>query len=152
MSPIRRSKADIGKLLVQKGLINEEQLKEAVDFKLGHQKDKALGQILLELGYLKREDLHYALAIQSGYPYININSCKFRPEVRSVIPPSFVKSRKIVPIDKIEGILTVAMVDPLDKQTIFELERMTALEIKIFLTTLSEYQGIISLYYRDTEE
>ena len=151
MCPIRRSKTEIGKLLVQKGIINEDQLKEAVTVKFEKEKDKALGQILLELGHLKREDLHYALAIQSGYPYINVGSCVVSQDVQSLIPASFIKKHKLLPIDRVEDILTVAMVDPLDRQSILDLEDMTGLKVKVFLTTLSEYMGIVSLFYRDME-
>lgn len=147
MSPIRRLKAKVGELLLQRGLITSEQLQQALSLQRHREKDKPLGQILIELGYIDRDELYTALAIQSGYPYINIEHCIIRPEVLLLIPETVVKKYQVFPIDKIQNVITVAMVNPLDETAINQIQKLTNTKVKVFLTTPIELREMISRYY-----
>jgi type IV pilus assembly protein PilB len=147
MSPYRSTKTEIGKLLIQKGLITNEQLKEALILQREREKDKLLGQILIQLGYLSKDDLYFALAIQSGYPYIDIKRCVVDPEVMFLIPGIMVKKYQVFAIDKIEDVVTVAMVNPLDNLAIDQIQDIAKSNIKVFLTTPSDIKEIILRYF-----
>ncbi len=152
MSPYRSTKIEIGKLLIQKGLITGEQLQEALTLQREREKGKLLGQILIQLGYLSKDDLYFALAIQSGYPYIDIKRCVVDPEVISLIPEIMVKKYQVFAIDKIQDLVTVAMVNPLDNLAIDQIQDITKSNIKVFLTTLSDIKEIISRYFDHSTE
>ena len=152
MSPYRSTKTAIGKLLIQKGLITNEQLQEALILQRDKIKDKLLGQILIQLGYLNKDDLYFALAIQSGYPYIDIRRCIVSPEVMSLIPEIMVRKYQAFPIDKIQDVVTVAMVNPLDNLAIDQIQDITKSNIKVFLTTPSDIKEIIFRYFGKSEE
>ena len=66
---IKKTKKNLGDILVQLGSITEAQLQEV----LAQQKDdpgrRKLGQLLIEKEYLKEEDMLRALAIQLDLPY-----------------------------------------------------------------------------------
>ena len=147
MSPLRRVKTKIGELLLQKGLITPEQLQEALSVQHTRDKDKQLGQILIELGYVGREEFYGILAVQSGYPYIIINHYTIEPNILSLIPQTIVKKYQVLPLDKIQDILTVAMVNPLDKIVIDQIEKLTKSNVKVFLTTRLELEEVFSRYY-----
>jgi len=147
MSPLRRTKTKIGELLLQKELITSEQLQEALSLQRGRDKHKLLGQILLDLGYVSKEELYLILAIQYGYPYINVSHCIIEPKVLSLIPRELVEKYQVLPIDKIEDILTLAMVNPLDKSAIEDIEKLTKSNVKVFLTMPLELKEMISKYY-----
>ncbi len=148
MSPLRRTKVKIGQLLLEKGLITEEQLQHALSLQRKEGQDKKLGQIFLELGYVDKDELFLSLAIQCGYPYIDINHCLIEPEVLSLLPRAMAEKYQVLPIDKIQDILTVAMVNPLDKLAIAEIQKFTQCNVKVFLTTPLELKEIISKYYK----
>lgn len=152
MSPYRSTKTEIGRLLIQKGLITNEQLAEALGLQREKEKNKLLGQILIQLGYLNKEDLYFALAIQSGYPYIDIRRCIVSPEIMSLIPEIMVKKYQVFPIDKIQDVLTVAIVNPLDNLAIDQIQDITKSNIKVFLTTPADIKEIIARYYSRSEE
>jgi len=152
MSPYRSTKTEIGKLLIKKGLITEEQLQEALILQRDKIKDKLLGQILIQLGYLNKDDLYFALAIQSGYPYIDIRRCIVSPEVMSLIPEIMVRKYQAFPIDRIQDVVTVAMANPLDNLVIDQIQDITKSNIKVFLTTPSDIKEIISRYFGKSEE
>lgn len=147
MSPIRRVKAKIGELLLQKGMITLEQLQYALSLQRTSHKTKPLGQILVELGYVNKEEFYAILAVQSGYPYINIEQCRIKPEVLSLIPEVMSRKHQIFPIDQIHDILTIAMANPLDKVVVEEVKKLTKFEVRIFLTTPLELGEIFAKYY-----
>jgi type IV pilus assembly protein PilB len=147
MSPIRRVKTKIGDLLLQKGLITSGKLQEALSLQHGKDKDKPIGQILVELGYVNKDELYTILAIQIGYPYINIGHCTIRPEVLCLVPKAMVEKYQVFPIDKMQGTLTVAMVNPLDKVAIDQIQKFTNAAVRVFLTTPPELKEMLSRYY-----
>lgn len=152
MSPIRRVKTKIGELLLQKGLITQGQLQEALSLQHGKEKGKPLGQILVEAGYIGKEQLCILLAVQSGYPYIDINQCIISPEILSLVPLGLIKKHQALPIDKIQDILNVAMVNPLDIVAIDQIQKLTNSTVKVFLTTPLELEEMIARYYSKKQE
>jgi type IV pilus assembly protein PilB len=147
MSPVRRTKKKIGELLLLKGLITRGQLQQALLLKSTQRQDKLLGQILVELGYISEEPLCGILALQCGYPYIDIDQCNVDPAVLALLPANMVKKYRIFPIDKIQDILTVAMVNPLDKLAIEQIKKLTKSDVRIFLTTPLELEKAFLKYY-----
>lgn len=152
MSPVRRTKTRIGEFLLQKGLLTSEQLQEALVLQHKQGQDKKLGQILIELGYVNKEELCLSLAIQCGYPYINIDHCVIDPDILSLIPENIVKQKQVLPIDKIGDVVTVAMADPLDRAAIDEIQKITNCSVKVFLTTPLEHKEIMLKFYGNKQE
>ena len=146
MSPLRK-KEKIGELLLRTGLISSEQLQQALSFQLNQGKNKALGQILLELGYINNDNIILVLAIQSGYPYIQIKHCKIEPDTLALIPETIARKYQVFPIDRIQDFLTIAMVDPFDKIAIDQIKDLTKSNVMVFLTTPQELDEMISMYY-----
>ena len=147
MSPLRRVKAKIGDLLLQKGLITAKQIEEALSLQRSTHKGKTLGQILLELGFVKKDDLYSILAIQSGYPYISITHCAIEPRILALFPEALARKCQAFPIDKIHTIFTVAMVNPLDRVAIEQIEESVQSSVRVFLTTSSDWQEAFGRYY-----
>lgn len=150
MSPYRTTKTEIGRLLVQKRLITPDQLQEALTLQRQKQPGKLLGQILMELGYLSREDLYFMLAIQSGYPYIDIRRCIIEPDVFSLIPEIMIRKYQVFPIDRIQDVVTIAMVNPLDNMALDQVQEIIKSSIKIFLTTPADLNELFLRYSVNT--
>lgn len=147
MPPLRRIKTKIGELLLQAGLISFEQLQQALNLQHIREKDKRLGQILVESGYVAMHDLYAILSVQCGYPYININYCVIEPQILSLIPEAVAMEYKVLPIHKIKDILNVAMVNPLDVSAIDQLQKITNSNIKVFLTSRSDLDRMFAQCY-----
>jgi type IV pilus assembly protein PilB len=133
--------------LLQKRLITSEQLQEALILQRQNQQGKLLGQILVELGYLNREDLYFILAVQSGYPYIDIRRCVIDPEVLALIPEIAIKKYQAFPIDKIQDVITIAMVNPLDNSSFDQIQEIVKSNLKVFLTKISDFEEVLSRYF-----
>ena len=59
---------------------------------------------------------------------------------------------RIFPIDKIQDIFTIAMVDPLDKLAIDQIKKPTKSDVRIFLTTPLELDNMVLKYYGPKRE
>jgi hypothetical protein len=68
---MKRSKKQIGQILLEQKIINQDQLEYAIFVQF--LKYKQLGQILIDLGYINQTHLEEALAIQNNKQLIADN-------------------------------------------------------------------------------
>lgn len=141
----RSSDRRVGQLLIEEGLINEDQLACA----LAVQADRGgrLFGILIALKLITKENLHSFLSKQSGVPSIDVKSYEIPRELISIVPREFAREHIVLPIDKLGKLLTVGMACPLDTTTIAELERITGLRVKAMLCKFDDIHATIQRYY-----
>jgi len=144
----RRKLAPLGKILLNLDKITLEQLSQALIVQREKYPDKMLGEILIDLGYITVDELHNALALQFQYPHIKITHYKLEKEVLDLIPKEIAQQYKLVPLDRFNKILTVAMFNPLDREAIKKIASITGLDIRVFVAYREELDDTISLVYK----
>ena len=139
------SKKPIGELLVEAGLIRPEHIEEAL------QKQRREGgkmvEILIGLGRLQTNEFVRFLARQGGVPSIDLAHYEIPVQIIGLVQRDFVIKNEAIPIDKLGRLLTVAMVCPLDSDTIQELETMTQSKVKPLLCSPEAIRMAIQRYY-----
>ncbi len=141
--------SNLGELLIQEKLLDNNQLKNAVDF---HRKnDVGIGTAIVSLGYLSEEEMAQALSRQLGYPYINLDQFEVYPDVINLIPVEIAKKYLIMPIHRIRSFLTLAMVDPTDLDIIEDVRFRTGLSIQPVIASESGIMNAISKYYGSSD-
>jgi len=148
--PIRKIiNKQLGELLIERGVISKLQLDKALNV----QKEKGglIGEVLVELGFAKEEDITQALTAQYGFPYLPLANYDINPEVINIIPGRVARQYLIIPVDKVGSNLTLAMSNPLNVHAIEDVELMSGCVIQIFVSTLSDVKGAIEKYYKDKE-
>lgn len=136
----------LGELLLENGLLTEEQCQNALDVQ--KKTGKRLGQAVIDLGYVKEEDLLQILSKQMSIPHIWLRKGMVDPKVVNVIPGDKARLYKIMPMFRIKDILIVATSDP---QAIFvfdEIEKTTGLVVKPVLTRSSDIEKAITEHYK----
>jgi len=95
-------------------LVTEGQIQEALA--LQRKKGGAIGDVLVELGYITREELLLALGAQRGMEVVHLDEMELSSDVTDKVPATLAKSFKVVPIkwDGAAKVLTVAMANPHD--------------------------------------
>jgi len=139
----------LGELLLDRGIVNQSQL----DRGLSVQKEKGglIGETLVELGFVKEDDIAQALTAQYGFPYLPLGSYDIDTEVINIIPARVARQYLLVPIDKIGNNLTLAMSNPLNIQAIEDVELLSGCSVQTFVSTSSDVKRAIEKYYKDKE-
>ncbi|MDD3087788.1 MAG: hypothetical protein PHP89_04405 [Candidatus Omnitrophica bacterium] len=139
----------LGELLVERGIINDQQLEKA----LSVQKDRGglIGELLVELGFVKEEDIAQSLTAQYGFPYLPLGNYDINPEIINVVPGRVARQYLLMPVDKIGNNLTLAMSNPLNVQAIEDVEFLSGCSVQTFVSTSSDIKKAIAKYYKDKE-
>jgi type IV pilus assembly protein PilB len=139
----------LGELLVERGVIDRNQLDKALLF----QKERGglIGEILVELGFAKEEDIAQSLTAQYGFPYLPLSSYEINLDVIEIIPKRVARQYALVPIDKIGNNLTLAMSNPLNVQAIEDVELLSGCNVQTFVATSSDIKKAIEKYYKDKQ-
>src|SRR3989338_2920095 len=145
MKSYKKVDKPLGQILAERGVITANQLKEA----LAVQKNQGglIGEVIVNLGFAKEEDIAYCLSLQFGYPYLPLENYHVSQEVVSLVPKNVCGHYCLLPIDKIGTTLTVAMANPLNIQAIEDLEDLTHCDIQIFVSTPSDIRSGIERFY-----
>lgn len=134
---------------MEQGVITQQQLDKA----LACQREKGglFGEILVELGFAKEEDIAQALTAQYGFPYLPLGNYEINTEVLTLIPARVARQYVLIPIDRIGDNLTVAMSNPLNIQAIEDVELISGCSVQTFVATSSDVRKAIEKYYKDKE-
>ncbi|MFA5005486.1 MAG: hypothetical protein WC561_05140 [Candidatus Omnitrophota bacterium] len=147
MSIRRIINKQLGELLLDRGIISQMQLNQALDIQ--HAKGGLIGEILVELGFAKEEDIAQSLTAQYGFPYLPLSNYDVNPEITNIIPSRVARQYLLVPIDKIGNNLTLAMSNPLNIQAIEDVELLSGCSVQTFVSTSSDIKRAIEKYYKD---
>jgi type IV pilus assembly protein PilB len=140
-------KEALAKTLIEKGFLTEERLKEAL--KVQEQKGGDLKEILAELGFVSRENIISIVSQELGIPPINLSRFKIDPGVLKLIPKKLAQQYHVIPISKIEDVLTVAMEDPLNIFALDHITVSTGLKLVPVLASLKDIENAIYEYYEE---
>jgi len=138
------SKKLLGNLLIESGLIDQEQLKKALEIQ--QRTGERLGRVLVNLGYVTEKDITDMLESQLGICQVTINA-EIDPDLLISIPEHIIKRHKVIPLKKEGKRLTVAMADPLNVVAIDDLRLVTGNEIEPVVATEKEIENVIQKYY-----
>jgi type IV pilus assembly protein PilB len=95
-------------------LVSEGQIQEALAIQ--RKKGGAIGEVLVDLGYITAQELLLALGAQRGMEVVQLDEMELPSDVTDKVPATLAKSFKVVPIkwDGVTKHLTVAMANPTD--------------------------------------
>ncbi|GAB4269094.1 MAG: type IV-A pilus assembly ATPase PilB [Candidatus Rifleibacteriota bacterium] len=126
-------KMRLGDALIHEGLINEEQLQQALA--LQKKSGKRLGAVLVEMHLVTEQDIVQILSKQLRIPFIDLSNYLIDPVIAKLVPEHIAKRHMLIPINKVGNKLTVAMVDPLNIIAIDDIQLMTGLMVKPVVAT-----------------
>lgn len=132
------------KILLTAGTFKKEELK-AFEKEAKEKKSKLEEAILKKM---PEETLYRVAAEYFKMPFVDLKGVQVRKDFLELIPEPIATTHEVVPFDKSDKSMKIAMLDPEDIQTIEFLRRKTGLEIEIHVTTASALQEIIKQYRR----
>ncbi|SHG66410.1 type II secretion system protein E (GspE) [Thermosyntropha lipolytica DSM 11003] len=134
----------MGEMLVDMGLITQEQLAEALE----EQKvtGERLGKILIDKGFITENQLLETLEFMLGIPHVQLSRMQIDPEAVKLVPPNIIRKYKILPIKKTAGSIMLAMADPLNQQAVDDARMASGFDIIPVLASERELEGTIRQY------
>lgn len=146
----RPEKIRLGDLLIQQGLLTEEQLKFALDEQ--KRSGRKLGRIVVESSFVTEEAISQALARQLQAPFVDLKHFNPKPELINLLPEAQARRYRAVVLEEVNGRLRVGFVDPTDLQAYDDILRLLRRDIEIAVVAESQVLALIDRVYRRTEE
>ena len=135
----------LGEILLSAGLIDEIQLNSA----MGHQRNWGgkLGSTLVELGFIKEDDIAHVLEDQLKLHCLNENELVPEPAALKLMSVQDAKKYEVFPL-KVKGKeVTLAMCNPFDLAMLDELGFKLDMRVKGVLAVESAIKKAITHYY-----
>src|SRR6266849_6545869 len=135
----------IGELLLKEKRITPAQLQEA----LNYQKTSGgkLGFNLVNLGFVKDEEITALLSKQYGVPSINLAQFEIDPAIVKLIPSETAQKYQIVPLSRAGATLTIAMTDPTNVFAMDDIKFMTGYNVEPVVASETAVIEAIQRYY-----
>ena len=140
----------LSQLLLKHEVIDETKLAKALE----RQKETgaSLGRVLLELGYVKENQLAELIARELGLEYVDLLEYKINIQATTSIDESMARRYTCVPIDFEDDKLVVAMADPTNIYALDDIRLSTGYEVKPVVSAREDILSAIQRYYHlDTD-
>jgi type IV pilus assembly protein PilB len=140
-----RRQEQLGEILIRKGLINANALKDALD---EQQRTKEfLGSILVRKNKINEKDLLGALSEQFNIPFLSLKFKYIDWNFVGKFSSSLVLDYKCLPLEREDSAVTVAITNPLDVWAIKKTEEETrGLRLKLVLVSEGDMEEAIKRY------
>ncbi len=129
----------IGQLLLSNNYITMDQLNDALA-KQKMQPGKRLGDVLVNLGYVKEKDVLKLLSKKLNVPYIENPVFSVETDAINLIPEDLLMKSKVLPLYVREGVLFVATADPLDFYSIEDIRVATGMHVECVISSKKEIE------------
>jgi len=136
-----RNRLRLGELLVEHGLINTHQLKDAL--KRQAREGGQIGSILVGMGRITNDDLLSFLSRQLGIPSANLFKMDVSPDILKLMPLEKIRAMKVIPIGISETTVTLAMVNPHDMISIRDIEFSLGKKVEPVVVPASQMDAAI---------
>ena len=144
-----QKKQPLGQLLKAKGVVTEDDIAKALEMQ--QEIGSKIGEALVKLGACTQGDVTLALAEQFDFEIVDLNQVAAQAEAIEAVPRNIARQHNILPLNKTDTALTVAMTDPLDLYAMDNLRFILNTEIRCVLATPEQVADAIERYY-GTEE
>jgi len=140
----------LGDLFVREGLINEQQLREA----LAEAKTSGtrIGYALVKLGFVAEEELTRMLAKQYRVPAVDLEKVSVDEKILRLIPADVAHKHLVLPLRRVGRMLTVAMTNPTDFSAIDDLKFISKLDIEPVIVGEYTLRKHLENYYGSTDD
>jgi len=136
----------LGSILLETTGLTEEQLEQA----LAVQRERGikLGEALVQLKFLRTEEVLKALSIQLGFPYENkIDVETIAQDLIANLPINYAKQNEVLPLRKEHGTVIVAIADPTNFYALDDLRMLYGSEVRPVIASSYEIVNAINAVY-----
>jgi len=122
-----------------------DEIKELMDLK--DYNELTFEEILVKENYLKENELIEILHLIYHIPIINLEDFKINYKLLKIFSKEFLRKNIIIPLRINDNNIEIAMTDPTEIVLIDDIEKMTGLKVKLFLSTSKKILKVINQLY-----
>jgi len=146
------STARVGDILIASNLVTKEQLEDAIAQQV-KDKNKKIGQLLVERKHINADQLLSALAIKFQLDFVNLEEIVPTNEALQALPISLVTQSQILPIEDKGDHLLVATSKPAEHAELGDTIRfITNRRVKFVVAPSAQITAALEKYYTKDEE
>lgn len=150
-TPMARGRSvDFTEILLRRGIISPEQLREAEQMSARDHK-VTVSDALIKLGYASGEDVMRALAQQYGMDYVDLREVAIPDSVIELVPESVARENVVLPMAGDEDAIKIIASNPNDLETIDKLRFILNRRIELALSPRESILEAINRYYGQIE-
>ena len=142
---IMERKRQLGDLLVDQGVITPLELDEAIQRQ--RMTGDMLGRVLVSMGICTEQDIVEALGVQAGMERVDLTKFKIQDEVLSRVPADVAKFYNIIPVRDVDGVLVVAMANPLNIGMLDDLRLILGCDVRGAVSNDTDVSAAIKANY-----
>ena len=138
----------IGEILMDMGCVSQEDIDRALEMQMNGDARK-IGEIFVAEELCSVSDIPAALAEQFGMEMVDLAGLEIPENVTAMVPEQVCRDNHVMPIDMFDGVLTLAISDPLDLQSLDNIRFMINCQVEPVLSPRDAIDTAIDTYYTD---
>ncbi len=145
-----QQKVRVGDLLVEKGIITEEQLTKVLEEQ--KRSGRKFGRAVIDLGFVSEDTFLLEMSSHFSMPYIDISRFQFNAEITRRLAESLARRYRAIILMEERDQYFVGFVDPLDILAVDEVQRALKRNIVAAFVKEQDVLNAIDRIYRRTEQ
>lgn len=142
----------MGAVLVEKGLLTPGQLDQALAEQKRGEHRRLLGETIVELGFCSEDQVIEALAEAYGMPYAKLTPALIDRRVIGELPREFIEKQCVIPLFKIDDMLTVAIHEPANVFLVEEISQIAGCPVQMVACTAGDIDAMLQTVMPDEGE
>ncbi len=150
MVQAKKKAKSVTHLLIEDGLVSQEQLLQALEHK--KQTGKSLARTLIELGIVSESKLTEVLAQHLGLDFIDISQYRIDLTATALLDEKMAQRHLTIPLSFDGDTLVIAMADPTNIFALDDVKMSTGHQVRPVVATKGDIEDAIRTYYRDSSD
>jgi type II secretory ATPase GspE/PulE/Tfp pilus assembly ATPase PilB-like protein len=135
----------IGSVLYKSRIITEDDIRSALEEQ--RVSGCRFGEALVRLGIVTQEDIDWALSNQLDIPYVRLSEEIIDRSAIGLVPADLARKYSLIPIIRTGDELHIALVDPLNRAAVEEVEQLTGCRVTVSIPIIRELREMLDLFY-----
>ena len=145
-TPVVKEYVRIGDALLDKGIITDENLADALARQQQSDQKVLIGEILVEMGACTEDQVTEVLAEGCHLPFVKVNPKLADPNVVDLLPRDFLEQYNVLPLFKVRNELTVAVSEPTNFFVMEEIAHRMDCEVQAVVAPPSDIRNMLQAH------
>lgn len=130
--------------------MTQAQLEQALAEQKKGEHRKLLGEAIIDLGFATEDQIVEALAEAYDMPYAKLTTRLIDPKVMDALPREFIEKQFVLPLFKVDGVLTVAVHEPANVFLVEEISQLCNCPVQLVAATARDINNILKMNQKDS--